>query len=258
MSAFEGNSRTKPGVRTQFKKGQSGNPKGRPRKDRGSVRPLPAELAELVKSETERLLTLTDGGKPITISALQAVLRSAVVNAAKGNPHAQRLVLHLAETAQAQEAKARQDVYEQAILLKIHLEHDRDVWVARGCAEADMPRHPSDIEINRETGEVRNLLLFTREEIEARKRVIRMRDFLIEQMPQMLLALQEDGDDPFLEIGRESARAFIDQANAKLPSRFRRHLPGEAHPLGAEATPEEIWRSWASDLASVPCPRKPD
>lgn len=257
MNAPGGNSRAKPGGRTQFKKGQSGNPRGRPRKDRGLVGPLPTELSELVRSETARLLTLTEAGKPITMSALQAVLRSTVVNAAKGNPHAQRLILHLAGAAQAQEAKAKQEEYEGAILLKIQLEYVRDAWVAEGRAEADMPRHPSDVEINRETGEVRNFLLFTREEVEARDRVILMRDFLIDRMPQMLLAVQEDGDDPFLKLGRESARTFIERANAGLPSRFRRPLPGEAPPLGAEGTPEETWRSVCSDLASFLCPPEP-
>ena len=79
MSAPEGNSRPEPGAYTQFKKGQSGNPKGRPRKNHGLTGPLPTELAHLVKAETQRLLTLTEGGKPITMPALQAVLLATVV-----------------------------------------------------------------------------------------------------------------------------------------------------------------------------------
>jgi hypothetical protein len=251
VSAPEGNSRAKPGASTQFKKGQSGNPKGRPRKNQSSGGRLPTELAELVKSETERLLTLTDAGKPVTMSALQAVLRATVVSAARGNPHAQRTVLQLAGAAQAQAARAKSDEYQAAILLKIQLDHERDVWLARGRSETDMPRHSSDIEINLETLEVKYFLLFTREEIEGRRRAIELRDYLLQELPRMLLAASEEGDDFLFEMGRNSAAHVVDRLNAALAPRFRRFLPGDVRPLAATASPKEIWHSMTGQLASA-------
>lgn len=238
----------KPGAHTQFKKGQSGNPKGRPRKE--SVGPLTIEMAQLVISETERLLTLTEGGRPVTMPALQAVLRSTIVSGAKGNPHAQRTVMQLASTAQAQMAKAKQDECEGAILLKIHLDHERDVWVAKGRAEADMPRHPSDIEIDRATGAVKSFLIFTQEDLATRQQAINMRDFLIEETARLLRVAEIDGDDPLLQIRRESAKAMIDGLNAMLPPRFRRYLIGDPNCPATGASPEEIWKLMGRDLAS--------
>lgn len=246
----------KPAVGSRFQKGQSGNPKGRPRKDRSAAL-LPTEFAALLKLETERPLTLTADGKPVTMSALQTVLRATVVAAARGNPHAQRNVLQMAATAQTQEAKAKREEYEAAILLKVQLECDRDILVAEGRAESDMVRHASDVEINSETLEVKNYLIFTHEEVEARRRAIEMRDFLIEKWPQMVLVAEEDGDDYLLESGRDMARALIEGINARLPSRLRRLLPGDVEPLAARGSPEEIWRAMAREIASVILRKKP-
>ena len=251
MSAPEEKSRANPGARTQFKKGQSGNPKGRPRKNGGLLGPLPIELAELIKTETERLLPLSENGKPFTMPALQLVLRATVVSAVKGNPHAQRIVLQLAGAAQAQAAKAKSDEYQAAIMLKIHLDHERDVWLAQGRSEGDMPRHSSDIEINPETREVKYFLLFTREEIEGRRRAIEMRDYLLGELPRMLLVASEEGDDCLLEIGRDSAATLIDSINAESAPRFRRFPPGNVSPLGATGLPKEIWHSMTGQIASV-------
>lgn len=245
----EAASEVKRGTHTRFKKGQSGNPKDRPRKESGATGAWPTEVTQLIKAECERLLTLTEGGKPVVMPALQAVVRSTIVSAAKGNPHAQRTVVQSAAAAQAQEAKAKQDEYDGAILLKIQLDHDRNIWVAKGHAEIDMLRHPSDIEINRETGAVTSFLIFTQEDFRVRQQAINMRDFLIEEVARLLHVAEVDGDDCLLQIRRDSATALIDGLNALLPPRFRRFLSEPDCVL--DKSPAEIWKSMGQDLASV-------
>jgi Family of unknown function (DUF5681) len=65
------------------------------------------ERAEaLIRQEAYRLLTIREGDKVSRIPALQAVLRSQIACAAKGNVPAQRAVVKTAQDAEA-EAQAR-------------------------------------------------------------------------------------------------------------------------------------------------------
>jgi len=78
----------KPPVKSRFSKGRSGNPTGKRRP------PDEAEHASrLIRQEVFRLLTIREGDKVTRMPALQAVLRSQITSAAKGNIQAQRAVL---------------------------------------------------------------------------------------------------------------------------------------------------------------------
>jgi hypothetical protein len=77
----------KPPVHTRFSKGQSGNPGGRPR---GMTA---GRATALALKEAYRLVNVREGDKVITLPAIQAVLRSQVALAAKGNGAAQRAVI---------------------------------------------------------------------------------------------------------------------------------------------------------------------
>ncbi len=76
----------KPPRHTQFRKGQSGNPGGRPRR-------LTARLEDLALYEAYRTTIVMEDGHAIPMPAIQAVLRSQLQSAAGGNVRAQRDVL---------------------------------------------------------------------------------------------------------------------------------------------------------------------
>jgi hypothetical protein len=79
----------KPPVHSRFRKGQSGNPTGK-------RRPREAERVQaLIWEEAYRRLTVREGDKVTRMPALQAVLRSHMASAAKGNVSAQRAVVKL-------------------------------------------------------------------------------------------------------------------------------------------------------------------
>jgi hypothetical protein len=82
----------KPPAHTRFRKGQSGNPGGRPRG-------ITAGRANaLALKEAYRSVLVREGDKVMRLPAFQAVLRALVAIAAKGNGPAQRTLL---ETVQA-------------------------------------------------------------------------------------------------------------------------------------------------------------
>jgi hypothetical protein len=80
----------KPPVHTRFAKGQSGNPKGRPKNPSKNI-------IDITHEELFRPLRLREGDTIVTMSAYGALLRSLVNTAVKGNGPAQRTVIALAQ-----------------------------------------------------------------------------------------------------------------------------------------------------------------
>jgi gamma-glutamyl:cysteine ligase YbdK (ATP-grasp superfamily) len=90
----------RPPVYSRFRKRQSGNPTGK----RWHAA---AEHAEaFIRKEAYRLLTVREGDKVTTMPALQAVWRSLIASAAKGNVSALRAVVKAVQEIEA-EARAR-------------------------------------------------------------------------------------------------------------------------------------------------------
>jgi hypothetical protein len=91
----------KPPVHSRFRKGQSGNPGGRPRGITAG------RAIALALKEAYRPVNVREGNEIITLPAIQAVLRSQVALAAKGNGPAQRDVIAAVQTIEREiEAQA--------------------------------------------------------------------------------------------------------------------------------------------------------
>lgn len=67
----------KPPTETQYKKGQSGNPKGRPSKSKN--------MNTLLDEELDRLITLRDGNGVRQISTREAIIKQMIQGALKGD-----------------------------------------------------------------------------------------------------------------------------------------------------------------------------
>jgi len=79
----------KPPVATQFKKGKSGNPRGRPKGARG-VRTL---LAEALAQQ----ITISEAGRTSRVSKSEALILSLITRAIKGDIRAAAQILRLME-----------------------------------------------------------------------------------------------------------------------------------------------------------------
>lgn len=96
----------RPPLATRFQPGRSGNPNGRPRKNRTEPLDLPAGLSPLNRAVLEHMLTPLDGASnPVIPSTnLERVVKQAVDGAMSGDVRCLRLILPLYE--EAQKAKA--------------------------------------------------------------------------------------------------------------------------------------------------------
>jgi Family of unknown function (DUF5681) len=75
----------RPPEHTRFRKGQSGNPKGRPR----HARNLHTELLEELSEEIQ----VKEGGRTVRVTKLRALLKAAIGKAAAGDMRALALIL---------------------------------------------------------------------------------------------------------------------------------------------------------------------
>ena len=90
----------RPPVHSRFRKGKSGNPTGK--RKHGET----GDAQALIRQEAYRLLTIREGDKVTRMPALQAVIRSQIASAAKGNVPAQRAVIKGIQDMEV-EARAR-------------------------------------------------------------------------------------------------------------------------------------------------------
>ena len=83
-----------PPVNTRFKKGQSGNPKGRPKGSRG--------LATILNRALSERVVINEGGRRKTVTKLEAAVKQVTNKAASGDPVASRQLFTLIQIIEQQ------------------------------------------------------------------------------------------------------------------------------------------------------------
>jgi Family of unknown function (DUF5681) len=91
----------KPPLRSRFKLGQSGNPKGRPRGSKN--------LATLLDNELNARVPITENGKRKTVTMRNAISKQTVRKAAAGEERFIKLVFELDQRRSVGEASAQSD-----------------------------------------------------------------------------------------------------------------------------------------------------
>ena len=144
----------KPPEQTQFKPGQSGNPRGRPQGARNKRPALNEErLKSIVLEEAYRAIRINDGDKQIKVPMAQAIVRAVAVNAVKGQQRAQRLFTELLSTTE-KENKALNDAWlDVAMTYKIEWDKELDRRQRLGITDlADPLPHPDHIILDMRAG----------------------------------------------------------------------------------------------------------
>lgn len=155
---------------TRFRKGESGNPKGRPRKKKQNtiaVQPQ-SELDQFQRRVFDRKINLSEGGKSTEVKISEAILKSRANQALKGNSLAQRDAIRdlreleareamraeeiqrLEAEAEAEKLASNERVFDYLVDLKESRKKEWAEALAEGKEEPDFPwPHPDDILLDR-------------------------------------------------------------------------------------------------------------
>ena len=84
-----------PPVEHQFKKGKSGNPKGRPRKQRQPSSDLSLDIMASLHRELAKTISVQENGQHRVITKLDAIFAQLVAQSVNGKPSQQKMLLSL-------------------------------------------------------------------------------------------------------------------------------------------------------------------
>lgn len=145
----------KPPKHSQFKPGESGNRKGRPRKNARAASSSAAEsgvaadpmleIDEIALDQLARMFTINEAGKAVEMSGKVGLFRAGLVTALKGNAHAQKTMLYL-----LMQLEAKKTVSLEA-RIKVWQRHKAEGYetlkrIEAGQTELNVPLpHPDDI-----------------------------------------------------------------------------------------------------------------
>lgn len=148
----------KPPVKHQYKKGQSGNPKGRPRKARvvrapsnrllGSDQPTTTAILE----EGYRMVRVSQGDRIVEMPANRAIIRAMQQNALRGNRVAQRDYTILLRSIENEQKEAQLEYFKTFVIYKENAEREIARCQERGIDPPEMVPHPNDIFIDPKHG----------------------------------------------------------------------------------------------------------
>lgn len=159
----------KPPAEHRFKKGQSGNPAGRPKRARAKPKEIKTGYGikaaeEYLRAEAYRPVMIREGEQVIELPAIQAVFRAMGVSAMKGNRFAQKSLAEMVAKMEAEQFASKLELFSNTLEYK----HKWDQELLRrkrlGISEPEPIPHPDDIILHPNTGDVQILDPQTKEE----------------------------------------------------------------------------------------------
>ncbi len=240
---------------SRFRKGQSGNPRGRPKGARNKLPALNAErMKTIILQEAYRTITVRDGLRNITVPIAQAVLRSLAVNAVKGQHRSQRLFAELLSAVETSNKALHDTWFSTALDYKIAWDAELLRRDRANITHLPPPLpHPDHLQIDMTRGTVlikgpatkQEKVIFDKAYDELRRQVI------LREICRDALATEEDPEEC------DDLTRYIDLANTNL-TRYRTVLPEDLYPVEIDAKlraeMRELVKTWppfiAADIAA--------
>jgi hypothetical protein len=145
----------KPPVETRFKKGKSGNPRGR---KKGAKNKLPALHEERLKSivieEAYRTINVNDGNRQVTMPMAKAIIRSLTVSAVKGQSRAQKLFMEMLTETERSNKQLYDDYAKTMLEYKWSWEEEIERCQRSGITPPEPIPHPNHITLDHQTGQI--------------------------------------------------------------------------------------------------------
>jgi hypothetical protein len=245
----------KPPVEHRFKKGQSGNRLGRPRKPKSTKRTCPNDFGAqpanaYLLEEAYRKVTVREGERVIELPALQAVFRAMGVSAMKGNRFAQRTLAELVQTVEAEDRKSRLEHLETMIDYKCGWEQDIEHARQLGLPEPQPIPHPDDVVIDFIAGSAHVCGPMTKEDKVEWDRLLEHMDQLQLEVSHYAAAYRRARNVERKERALHSwkfEQKLFDKLNDDLPKRYRRDLKDRCWEKGATRPGEQRKRVWPGE-----------
>lgn len=213
-----GNGYGKPPQESQFKKGQSGNPSGRPKTVPSEFSFTDQRTLNIILDIADRDIPVRENGEVKTMKMLEVAINALYVRSGKGDPRALATLLGLtqkAEIAQAQHIKERNalwSAYKERETAKMEEAKEK-----REPIPTPLP-HPDDIIIDYDKGP-RFLGPCVKEEQAMIDHTLRMRDLLILQSELDHRSTTRLDGEPLTEPGGADLLAMV--LDQQMPPRLR-------------------------------------
>ncbi len=189
----------KPPRHSQFKPGQSGNPRGRPKgsKSTGNQLPKPKDerMKTVVMEEVYREISVRDGDHVVEMPVIQAIIRNVVLNAAKGHQKSQLMIVALLQWVEGEARALDNELIKTTIEYKVWWEQELYRREKLGVTGQEPLPHPDDIVIDLNTGKIEYRGPRTKEEKEEWDFLRRMKRKYDKEIPVLeKRAIKNPGD----------------------------------------------------------------
>lgn len=136
----------RPPQQHQFKKGQSGNPRGRPKRKQIKPPSHPNEPFKDAFFNAAYRRVKTENGPTVTMA--EAIAHSIAAKAAQGHFQSQKLFMQFITDLEQQDRKEREAFFKAAVEYKNEVEQELKFMREAGLKEPEIVPHPDHIELD--------------------------------------------------------------------------------------------------------------